>query len=239
MSKFKIQMSNQVQNPNVKKFFRLKSFDIHLSFGFCHLTFLRCFRRAAQKNVSGQGLLETTIALGVIVTGIVGMLTLTISNQSSSLESAERLVAANLAREGIEIVRNIRDSNWLPRGAWDQGLESGTDYTAVPLFDKAANVWTLSFTANDLNHREARLWREGGVYFQSTQETPPGAGLTTYRRLLQLDEICQDKSVVVSGSQCNPALNPKIGIKVQSRVQWEAKGNTHQLTAEERLFNWR
>ena len=190
-------------------------------------------------NKNGQGLLETTIALGVIVTGIVGMLTLTVSNQSASLESAERLIATNLAREGVEIVRNFRDTNWLPRGTWDQGLESGTDYTAAPLFDKTVNTWTLGFTANDLNHNQARLWREGGVYFQSTQETPPGASLTIYRRLLQLDEICQDKSVAVSGAQCNPVANPKIGIKVQSTVQWEAKGNTHQLVAEERLFNWR
>jgi len=190
-------------------------------------------------NKYGQGLLETTIALGVIITGIVGMLTLTVSNQSASVESSDRLQAANLAREGVEIVRNIRDSNWLPRGTWDQGLESGTDYTAAPLFDKTTNVWTLNFTANDISHDHARLWREGGVYFQSTQATPGGASLTAYRRLIQLDEICRDKSVMVSGGACNPAINPKIGIKVQSVVQWEAKGSTHELVVEERLFNWR
>lgn len=191
------------------------------------------------KNQFGQGLLETTIALGVIITGIVGMLTLTISNQSASVESSDRLLATNLAREGVEIIRNIRDSNWLPRGVWDQGLESGADYTAAPLFDKAANTWALDFTANDINHDHARLWRAGGVYFQSAQAAPAGASLTSYRRLLQLDEICQDKSVMTSGGQCNPAINPKIGIKVQTKVQWEAKGSTHELVVEERLFNWR
>lgn len=188
---------------------------------------------------AGQGLLETIIALGIIISGIVGMLSLAVASQTASVESADRLVAANLAREGIEVIRNRRDSNWLPRLTWDQGLEDGTDYTAVPLFDKSANSWTFNFTADDLAHNHARLWREGGVYFQSTQTNPPGAALTSYRRLLQLDEICRDKSVAASGSSCNPAVNPKIGIKVQSTVQWTTEGNTHQLAAEERLFNWR
>lgn len=183
--------------------------------------------------------METTISLGIIITGIVSMMTLSLANQTSSVEAADRLIAANLAREGMEIVRNIRDSNWLPRGTWDQGLESGTDYTAAPLFDSAANTWTLDFTPNDFSHNYARVWRASGIYFQSTVVAPPGAALTPYRRLLQMDEICQDKTVVTSGGSCNPALNPKIGIRLQSIVEWDAKGATHSLVAEERLFNWR
>lgn len=190
-------------------------------------------------NLAGQGLLETTISLGIIITGVVSMMTLTLSNQTSSLESADRLLAANLAREGIEIVRNRRDSNWLPRGVWDQGLESGTDYTAAPLFAAATNIWTLDFTPNDINHNYARVWRASGIYFQSAAAAPPGASLTPYRRLVQMDEICQDKTVVTSGASCNGAINPKIGIRIQSTVEWNAKDETHSLVAEERLFNWR
>lgn len=238
MLKLKIQMSNQFQNPKSKKYFDLKSFDIHLNFRFCHLTFLHFLRVAVQRNQCGQGLLEAIVALTVIATGLVGALNLTLANQTGAAAGEDRLLAANLAREGVEIVRNIRDSNWLARATWDSALENGTDYTAAPLFDKAANSWTLNFTPNIIIQNYARLWRAGGVYFQSTLNPPPGATLTAYRRLLILDEICQDKSIVVSGSACNPASNPKIGIRVRSQVQWVSKG-THNLMAEERLFNWR
>ncbi|MBI4122715.1 MAG: hypothetical protein HY462_01825 [Parcubacteria group bacterium] len=189
-------------------------------------------------NQSGQGLLETIIALGIIVSGIVGMLTLTLSNQSGSIESSERLIATHLAREGVEVVRNMRDSSWIVRGVWDQGLENGTDYSTVPLFDTGANTWSLQFAPNDLAHSYTRLWRQGGVYFQDDQDTVVGATLTDFRRLLRLDEICEDKTVATDGAAC-PALNPKIGIRLQSIVQWESKGSTSQLIAEEQLFNWR
>jgi len=192
-----------------------------------------------QTNTHGQGLLETIIALGIIVSGIVGMLSLTISNQASSVEAADRLIAVHLAREGIEFARNMRDSNWIARAVWDTGLENGSDYTATPLFDITTNTWTLDFTPDAISHIYARLWRTGGVYFQSTLDPVEGATLTNYKRLLQFDEICQDKTVSSSGTACTAGVNPKIGIRVQSIVEWESKGNTRQIVLEERLFNWR
>jgi hypothetical protein len=186
----------------------------------------------------GQGLLETIIALGVIVSGIVGMLSLAISNQASSAESAERLIASHLAREGIEVIRNKRDNNWFVGAVWDSGLKSGTNYSATLLFSISTNVWSLDFTPNAINHNYCRLWRQGGVYFQSTLLAPSGALLTPYRRIVFLDEICKDKTVASSGSSC-PGLNPKIGIRVQSVVEWDSRGKTIQIVAEEHLFNWR
>ncbi|MBI2636905.1 MAG: hypothetical protein HYW81_01805, partial [Parcubacteria group bacterium] len=113
----------------------------------------------------GQGLLETIVALGIIVSGVVGMLNLTISNQTATEDSSERLVATNLAREGVEVVRNIRDSNWLlceivsgvlSCSSWDASLSSGTDTTAVPLFSAATNAWSVNFTPNDISSDYAR-----------------------------------------------------------------------------------
>ena len=67
----------------------------------------------------GQGLLETIVAIGVILTGLVSVMTLVISNLTGAREAALRYQAVNLAREGIELVRNKRDSNWLAGiGAW-------------------------------------------------------------------------------------------------------------------------
>jgi prepilin-type N-terminal cleavage/methylation domain-containing protein len=61
----------------------------------------------------GFTLLEGIIAIGVISVGLAGALSLALSNLSSAQGNERRIVAANLAREGIEFVRNQRDSNWL------------------------------------------------------------------------------------------------------------------------------
>lgn len=67
------------------------------------------------KFTSSRGftLLEGIVAIGVISVGLAGALSLALSNLSSAQGNERRIVAANLAREGIEFVRNQRDSNWL------------------------------------------------------------------------------------------------------------------------------
>jgi Tfp pilus assembly protein PilV len=190
-------------------------------------------------NQEAQGLLEVIVALGIIISGIVGMVNLTISNQTATSEASDRLIATNFAREGIEVIRNIRDTNWLSCeinsgvlncNDWDQGLSSDTTQTLVALFDVTNNSWTLNYTASDFNHNHTRIWRrnagvadEIGTHFQSTQDPPSNATLAGYKRLITL----------------SPLGSPKNGIKVQSSVQWTAKGKTEQLTLEERLYNWR
>ena len=65
-----------------------------------------------------------TVAIGIIVTGVVGALSMVSGSVSASKESQTRVVAVGLAREGIEAVRVIRDSNWLASdvkgGPWDE-----------------------------------------------------------------------------------------------------------------------
>ena len=65
------------------------------------------------KNKKGETILETIIAMGILAIGI----TLASSIIGSSLRninaSKNRIIAINIAREGIEAMRNIRDTNWL------------------------------------------------------------------------------------------------------------------------------
>lgn len=64
---------------------------------------------------SGQSLLETLLAIGVILTVTIAASTLIVSTVAAGQSSTDKVAAANFAREGIEIVRGIRDSNWLKR----------------------------------------------------------------------------------------------------------------------------
>lgn len=196
------------------------------------------------KNILGQGLLEVIVALGIIITGIIGMLSLALANKNASDEAAARLIAVNLGREAMEVVRAMRDGNWLAGLAWDAGFYSGTDYSAALFYDQTANAWSLDFRPNDLNHDLARVWLqadagnpEAAIYRQAEFITvPDNTTLTVYRRLLTLDPICQNKTVVESGSSCP---GEKIGLRLQARLSWVFKDRPRSAVFEERIFNWR
>lgn len=87
-------------------------------------------------NQKGFTLVESMIAVGIIVTSLVSILVLINRSLGFSSLAFNKLVAGNLAQEGIEIVRNIRDTNWLNQKAWDNGLDDGVyqaDYSSKSL----------------------------------------------------------------------------------------------------------
>ena len=74
----------------------------------------------------GFTLVELIIALGVFSAGIMAAFTLALAGLNISKDNYARIQAANLAREGIELVRNQRDSNWLKIDA-NEDCDEGTD----------------------------------------------------------------------------------------------------------------
>lgn len=62
---------------------------------------------------SGQSLIETVVAIFVLTTGLSSGLALAIFSFSAASEVTDKIVATGLAREGIETIRRMRDTNWL------------------------------------------------------------------------------------------------------------------------------
>lgn len=83
-------------------------------------------------------LLEVLIAMFILVLGA----TAAFSSISQTIAAAslvkDRFIASYLAQEGVEIVKNIRDGNWIIGENWNNGLGSGdweADYTSQTLSD--------------------------------------------------------------------------------------------------------
>ncbi len=96
----------------------------------------------------GFTLLEVIIAIFVILVGVVGTFAATQQIISYTSFSNSKLTAVYLAQEGIEIVRDIRDTNWLDPAnpSWDDGLGSGNwqaDYNDSSLFPYNGNFLNL------------------------------------------------------------------------------------------------
>lgn len=62
---------------------------------------------------SGQTLIETMVAIIVLVVGITASLSLANYALHSSSNVIKQLIATGLAREGVESVKAMRDTNWL------------------------------------------------------------------------------------------------------------------------------
>ena len=65
------------------------------------------------KKRRGDSLLEILISLFIVALGTAAATELVVNATRSNSYSKSTLVALNLAVEGVEAVRNIRDSNWL------------------------------------------------------------------------------------------------------------------------------
>lgn len=66
-----------------------------------------------QKNNAGQTLIETVVALFILVMGISAAVGLSVFAYASSSNISKQIIATGLAREGIEAVKSMRDTNWL------------------------------------------------------------------------------------------------------------------------------
>jgi len=75
---------------------------------------------------NGFTLIEMMIAIFVMVVGMLAIISLLQTGIFSSSISSSRLTASYLAQEGAEIIKNVRDTNWLEartsQNSWDEGL---------------------------------------------------------------------------------------------------------------------
>ena len=82
-----------------------------------------------RKNPKGFTLIELLIAIFVLSVGMLGAYVAIQKSASIASYSYNRLIAAYLAQEGIEIVRNVKDTNLLedfanPPVLWNEGLDA-------------------------------------------------------------------------------------------------------------------
>jgi len=73
-------------------------------------------------------LIEVIVAMFLLTVGTVGSFSLIQRTIAFTSISYSQLVASYLAQEGIEAIRNIRDTNYLEGSVWDDGLGLGADY---------------------------------------------------------------------------------------------------------------
>lgn len=158
-------------------------------------------------------ILEVMLAIFVLTTAVGASFALIQQTLVAASISQSKLVAYYLAQEGIEIVRNIRDNNWLLQGSnrtisWKNGLTNG--------------VWEADYSNLTLSPNLNRnLYIEGASGFYKYISSPlPGDVETSYKRTISITEIGDS------------------ALEVKTAVEWKERGRTHDIEVVDRLYNW-
>lgn len=214
----------------------------------------------------GFTLLEMLIALSVISVGVMAAFTLSTANLNTAKANGQRILAANLAREGVEFIRNVRDTNWLRIESnldcypdtigtqlctWDYGLDQTTstisfetpfaDFSQAPLINPPGGVNEVKECfADDTCALDEK--NESGKSHLYLQRNDPGTRINM-ARLIILKAICydldKDETVYSGVVDCPETHKEKIGLQVTSQVFWRDFSKDHILEVVDELYNWR
>lgn len=81
----------------------------------------------------GFTLIEVVFAVGIIIMFLGSLVAIFNVGAKNILVSKHRLQAANLAREGAELMRQTRDSSWLNNQSWNVNFASKATTLSAPI----------------------------------------------------------------------------------------------------------
>ncbi|MBI4276325.1 hypothetical protein HY629_00605 [Candidatus Uhrbacteria bacterium] len=181
-------------------------------------------------GVRGQGLLETTIAIGILSVGVLSILSLGASQLKAIRAAEDRLVAGELAREGMEIVRSVRDSNWLAGGTtlWTQGWAADGPYYRIPSIAPDHGVgnvrWSLlGLPSGEFTLPGATVYTDG-IFYRQALTIEPTWKRTQFKRIITVTPVAAD---------------PVNARRVVVDVRWGNLVAPSKVVVEEVLWNWK
>ncbi len=210
------------------------------------------------KNQSGQTLIETLVACFVLVMGISAALGLANYSLRATTGIKQQIIAMGLAREGLEVVKNMRDTNWLKVPyttdcynfstgdstgiCYRDWLKTSGGYTLLAgtyslRFNPDADMaWSITPTSSDYG---LNISKDVGVLYQGQDGLTASASDSGFARKITITE------------DNFPPFDKDTGprLKVTSQVWWSGKDceltdepgtdKSCSLTLETYLTNWR
>lgn len=173
----------------------------------------------AGKFQNGFTLIEVILAIFVLTVAVASSFILISQTLTSASLAQSNLIAAYLAQEGIEIVKSIRDTNWLKiymgeNVSWDKGISDTLavggrqDYIADynTLADSARPPVLSSFEDKKLN------LISGGFYGYSSGSP------SSFKRKISISKIARNE------------------ISVLIDITWQERGRTHSFKVADKFY---
>lgn len=177
-----------------------------------------------EKGFTIVELIITIFILSIAILGVFGAFSMMLILTSTS---SDRLTAAYLAQEGMEIIRNIRDTNWIEmRGGseipWDDGFSTCKNTSGCQVDYTTTNEEIISSSSGE------KLQKDPNNFYSYQGGTP-----TKFTREIKI--IC------LPTGDCSSDYIMKVSVE----VSWEEKPNILNPTGypggikvEDTLYNW-
>ncbi|MEK7062170.1 MAG: hypothetical protein AAB504_02205 [Patescibacteria group bacterium] len=108
------------------------------------------------KNQKGYLLIESVVAITLLVIGFLGMLSLLSNSIALNRVVNDQFIANYLAMEGIEVVKNIVDGNIIQGKPWNENINNGdfeVDYTSSQLENNQQRYISFDAINNRYNYQ--------------------------------------------------------------------------------------
>jgi len=163
----------------------------------------------------GQLLIEAMVAVSLMLVGLLGIFSVLSRSLGLSRVAADQFVAVNLAIEGIELSKNLLDSNYIQGNAFNSPGFTGEEGLAVDY--KSDSMGSTDSGSNNCDGPE--------LYFDSI------SGFYTCERIA--DGFSRySRSIDV--------INETYRVKVISTVTWTARGGIEsKVSVEDHFYSWR
>ena len=168
-------------------------------------------RHSKFKSLRAESIIETIIAITVIIIGSSAAIGMTRSALTGNENIGQKMVAMNLAEEGIEGVKNIRDTNYLrfssdPDTCWKSLMVNSTatssncstteirDGTYYLTRDLITNLyaWGLSTSATNRQVYSYAMDSTHLLYAQKSASSSYTSTATIYYRTLTVENMSAD-----------------------------------------------
>lgn len=201
-------------------------------------------------STAGTSIIESMIVMLIVITGVIGMYTIFTNSMKVSESASNRVQAIAMAREGIEAVTNIRDTNWLLYSAntedcWNTFNYDGSCITTnidigsgsyILYQNEDSKRWFLSWVTVSGNYSNTD-YRE--AFKVGLQEIGSGTFYTQSWATRELKPLFTREIKIEYPSD---AWTPPQKMKVESIVRWTDSARNawnYEVKLETILTNWK
>lgn len=183
-----------------------------------------------KNNKKGFGLLEVLVSSSIIILVLGSVVFVGRQALANSTYSQQRAEAIFLAQEGLESVRQIRDTNWIDgsnKTEWDDLSYDNNAYTA--LAGQLSDNYTLKYF-NNVNVKQRYLL---------TKEPSEETIRLDNQDYVRIINIATPEGTILPGNGTNDVHKDINALKVTVTVKWNFGGIDRTTNVSEVLTNWR
>ncbi len=167
------------------------------------------------KSKAGFSLIEILAVLFIVSMSLLGIVSLIVQNIKVQSINRNNLIASSLAQEGVELIRQTRDSNWRIGGSNDYvtNLSNGS-YAIDYLQDKPI-----------INPTDTKLYLNSSGFYVYNNGTESNLTATIFSRQIVLAKRTDNLG--------------KPFLQVRVIVSWVDRNQPHRYELQTLLYDWK